>query len=196
MAGVTSYATTLTWRGEACATLADVLAPDLVCVFVGLNPSPVSVAAGHYMRGTLGRQFWAMLDHYGILRLPTDGRLPDEVLLENDFGFTDLAKCPSPRAHSLTREDIDEGREMLREKIASYRPKILCSVYKSTIERLMGKRYPHQYGPLPDRFGETMLFAAPFPYKPIEMRDRHFAELSRLIEEARRARRMFANAAV
>jgi TDG/mug DNA glycosylase family protein len=183
VAGVTSYTTTLTWRGEACETLADILAPNLVCVFVGLNPSPVSVAAGHYMRGTLGRQFWSMLDHYGILLSPGDGRLPDEVLLENGFGFTDLAKCPSPRAHSLTREDIDEGREQLREKVAKYRPRILCSVYKSTIERLMDKRYPHQYGLLPDRFGETMLFAAPFPYKPIEVRDRYFGELRALIQE-------------
>ncbi len=181
---MTSYATTLTWRGQSCETLADILAPDLVCVFVGLNPSPVSVTAGHYMRGTLGRQFWSMLDHYGILPLPTDGRLPDEVLLENGFGFTDLAKCPSPRAISLTREDVATGRETLREKVAKYRPRILCSVYKSTIEALMDKRYRRQYGLLPDRFGETMLFAAPFPYKPIEMRDRHFAELCALIEEA------------
>jgi TDG/mug DNA glycosylase family protein len=182
---VTTFRTTLTWRGKQCETLADILAPNLVCVFLGLNPSPVSVAAGHYMRGTLGRQFWTMLDHYGILALPTDGRLPDEVLLENGFGFTDLAKCPSPRAQSLTREDIDVGRDELRSKVTEYRPRILCSVYKSTIEQLMDKRYPHQYGLLPDRFGGTMLFAAPFPYKPVEMRDRYFAELRALIEEAR-----------
>jgi TDG/mug DNA glycosylase family protein len=187
VAGVTHFRTTLEWRGEACETLADILAPGLTCVFVGLNPSPVSVAAGHYMRGTLGRQFWAMLDRYGILRLPDDGRLPDEVLIENGFGFTDLAKCPSARAISLTREDIEAGREELREKVATYRPRILCSVYKSTIETLMGKRYPHQYGLLPDRFGGTMLFAAPFPYKPVEMRDRYFGELRAMIEEVRGA---------
>jgi TDG/mug DNA glycosylase family protein len=182
---VTNFRTTLEWRGEQCETLADILAPNLTCVFVGLNPSPVSVAAGHYMRGTLGRQFWAMLDHYGILPLPDDGRLPDELLLEHGFGFTDLAKCPSARAHSLTPEDIKVGREELRKKVAEYRPRILCSVYKSTIERLIGKKYPRQYGLLPDRFSETMLFAAPFPYKPIELRDRYFSELRALIEEAR-----------
>jgi TDG/mug DNA glycosylase family protein len=185
VAGVTHFRTTVTWHGESVETLADILAPGLVCVFVGLNPSPVSVAAGHYMRGTLGRQFWEMLDRHGILRLPNDGRLPDEVLLENGFGFTDLAKRPSPRATSLTREDIAIGREELREKVARYRPRILCSVYKSTIEELTGKRYPHQYGLLPDRFGKTLLFAAPFPYKPVQMRDRHFAELRELIEETR-----------
>lgn len=179
------YRHTETWRGQPCETLADILAPGLACVFVGLNPSPVSVAAGHYMRGTLGRQFWQMLDQYGILPLPADGRLPDEVLLENGFGFTDLAKCPTPRANALTREDIAEGCEALRRKVAEYRPAIICSVYKSTLEQLMAKRYPHMYGVLPDQFGDTLLFAAPFPYKPTEMRDRHFRELRELIEEAR-----------
>lgn len=179
------FRTALTWRGEPVETLADILAPGLVCVFVGLNPSPVSVARGHYMRGTLGRQFWTMLDRYGILPLPRDGRLPDEVLLENGLGFTDLAKRPSPRAVSLTRDDIETGSIELRGKIAKYRPRILCSVYKSTIEALTGRRYPHQYGLLPDRLGETLLFAAPFPYKPIEMRDRHFGELRALIEQVR-----------
>ena len=185
MAGVTSYRTTLTWRGQPCETLADILAPDLVCVFVGLNPSPVSVAAGHYMRGTLGKQFWRLLDVYGILPTSPNGRLPDEALLENGFGFTDLAKRPTPRANALTREDIDEGREQLRAKIAKHRPKILCSVYKSTIEQLIGKKCPRQYGLLPDRFGPTMLFAAPFPYRPAAQVTLHMRELKQLIDEPR-----------
>jgi hypothetical protein len=46
---MTSYRTTLTWRGTRCRTLADILAPNLACVFVGLNPSIVSVDKGHYL---------------------------------------------------------------------------------------------------------------------------------------------------
>lgn len=182
---MTHYHTTLTWRGRECETLADILAPDLVCVFVGLNPSLVSVAAGHYMRGTLGKQFWRLLDVYGILPTPGNGKLPDETLLDHGFGFTDLAKCPSPRANALTAGDIATGREILREKVARYRPKILCSVYKSTIEQLMAKKYPRQYGLLPDRFGETQLFAAPFPYRPAAQVALHMRELKALIDESR-----------
>ena len=182
---VTQYRTTDTWRGQPCETLADILAPDLVCVFVGLNPSPVSVAAGHYMRGTLGKQFWRLLDVYGILPTPPNGRLPDEALLENGFGFTDLAKRPTPRGNALTRADIEAGREILRTKVGRYRPKILCSVYKSTIEQLMDKKYTRQYGLLPDRFGNTQLFAAPFPYRPAAQVALHMGELKTLIDEAR-----------
>lgn len=190
---MTTYNIRDRWLGEEYDTLVDILAPELDCVFVGLNPSPVSVAAGHYMRGTLGRQFWRMLDKHGILALTEDGRLPDEVLLENGVGFTDLVKRPTPRAISLTREDIAHGREVLREKVATYRPRILCSVYKSTIEELMGVRYPHQYGLLPDRFGETLLFAAPFPYKPREMVAQVFGELRELLAEVRASRKVLAH---
>lgn len=182
---MTSYRTTEVWLRQPCETLADILAPDLVCVFVGLNPSPVSVAAGHYMRGTLGRQFWRLLDTYGILPAPANDRFPDEVLLDYGFGFTDLAKCPTPRANALTRADIEAGREILRAKVGRYGPKILCSVYKSTIEQLMDKKYPRQCGLLPDRFGETLLFAAPFPYRPALQVALHMGELKALIDEAR-----------
>jgi hypothetical protein len=34
--------------GEKAETLADLLRPGLRAVVVGINPSPVSVAAGHY----------------------------------------------------------------------------------------------------------------------------------------------------
>ena len=107
------------------------------------------------------------------------------MLLDHGFGFTDLAKCPTPRANALTRADIEAGREILRAKVGRYRPKILCSVYKSTIEQLMDKKYPRQFGLLPDRFGNTQLFAGPFPYRPAAQVAMHMRELKQLIDEAR-----------
>jgi TDG/mug DNA glycosylase family protein len=184
VAGVTSYRTTLTWRGQRCETLADILAPGLTCVFVGLNPSPVSVRAGHYLWGTLGRQFWGHLQQHGILPRTANGTFPDELLLASGFGITDLAKCPSPRANALTREDVAEGRDLLREKIERFRPKLVCSVYKGTLAALTGRKSV-PYGVLPETIGETRLFAAPFPYRPAEQVRAGFTELRSLIEEAR-----------
>jgi len=182
---VTNYRTTLEWRGQKCETLADILAPGLACVFVGLNPSPVSVAAGHYLQGTLGKQFWRLLDTYNILPRPLNGAFPDELLLANGFGFTDLAKCPSPRAHSLTKEDIEIGRAELCAKIGRYRPRIVCSVYRMTLDVLTGRVHKDQVGLLEETIGETLLFAAPFPYKRAEVVATHMASLKRLIDEAR-----------
>lgn len=182
-----NYRTTETWRGKKVETLADILAPGLTCVFVGLNPSPVSVAAGHYMQGTLGKQFWRLLGRHGVIPASSNGHYPDELLLDAGFGFTDLAKVPTPRATGLTREDIEVGRHLLREKIERYQPKLLCSVYRSSIEAATGRRYPKQYGLLPDTIGETKLFALPFPYRPAAEVDRYMNEFRKLIARLRRA---------
>lgn len=182
-----NYRTTETWRGERITTLADILAPDLVCIFVGLNPSPVSVEAGHYMQGTLGKQFWRLLQKHGILPPSTNGQFPDELLLDNGFGITDIAKRPTPRAAGLTREDLETGRAILQEKIERFQPGILCSVYRSSIETLMERKYTNQFGLLPDTVGETRLFALPFPYRPTAQVTEHFTAFRKLIEETRHA---------
>ena len=88
---MTSYRVTDTWLGQTCETLADILEPGLVCVFVGLNPSVVSVQKGHYLQGVLGQQFWRLLITYGILPEPKKGAFVDDTLLANEFGITDVA---------------------------------------------------------------------------------------------------------
>jgi TDG/mug DNA glycosylase family protein len=188
VASVTIFRTTETWRGEECETLADILEPGLTCVFVGLNPSNVSVEKGHYLQGTLGRQFWALLHSFGILPKPENGTFADEILLENGFGITDLAKCPSPRANSLTKDDIETGRAILRAKIERFQPKIVCSVYKTTLEVITGRKYPKKYGLLDATIGDTKLFAAPFPYRSREEVGEYFPHLKQLIDEARNDR--------
>ena len=47
----------LTIDGRAVETLADLPPERGGLLFVGLNPSPVSVTAGHYHQGTLGKRF-------------------------------------------------------------------------------------------------------------------------------------------
>jgi TDG/mug DNA glycosylase family protein len=182
---MTSYRATDTWLGQECETLADILEPGLVCVFVGLNPSVVSVEKGHYLQGTLGRQFWRLLITHGILPEPKSGAFPDETLFANGFGITDLAKRPSPRAYALTREDFEAGRAILRDKIDRFQPKIVCSVYRKSLEVLTGRKYTKRFGLLGDRIGETLLFAAPFPYRPAEQVREYLPQLREVIVEAR-----------
>lgn len=44
------------WMGAEYLTLRDVLPESPRAVVVGLNPSPVSVAAGHYYQGQVGQR--------------------------------------------------------------------------------------------------------------------------------------------
>ena len=53
--------------GSAIETLADLPPLRDRLLFVGLNPSPVSVEAGHYFQGRLGQLFWRRLIAADIL---------------------------------------------------------------------------------------------------------------------------------
>ena len=59
--GPGSHRTTIVIDGVPTETLADLPPLRGKLLFVGLNPSPVSVAAGHYFQGRLGRTFWKRL---------------------------------------------------------------------------------------------------------------------------------------
>ena len=54
------------WMGEEVVTLAGLLRHGLQAVVVGINPSPVSVAAGHYNHGKSGQRFFAYLTRAGF----------------------------------------------------------------------------------------------------------------------------------
>ena len=92
-------------NGVMAETLPEYLRPGLRAVFVGLNPSPVSVAAGHYYQGTLGRRFWGRVRNHGLIPWDRVGA-EDRYAFEIGFGFTDLVRRPTARATGLCREEI------------------------------------------------------------------------------------------
>jgi TDG/mug DNA glycosylase family protein len=170
------------WRGIEIPTLRDIIPEAPVVLFVGLNPSPISVAAGHYHQGRLGKRFWAMLEAFGILPQPPADAFHDDLLEERGFGITDLAKLPTSRATGLSREDVDLGREILLEKILRLRPRIVCSVYKSVLQTLLGHKLPG-FGLMHETIGGSRLFALPFPYRPREQVDKHMTEFAAIVAE-------------
>src|SRR3989442_8637508 len=83
--------------GQRTETLADLPPARGRLLFVGLNPSPVSVAAGHYHQGQLGRTFWRRLMEARILDVDTVLEGADDALIGLGHGITDLIKRPTPR---------------------------------------------------------------------------------------------------
>ncbi len=187
MASVSAYRTLIRWRDSDVETLADIVGEGLDVLFVGLNPSPVSVAKGHYHQGRLGQQFWKLLVHHGILPRPGPGQFHDQLLLANRFGITDIVKVPSPRADSLRPEDIAYGRQLLLEKIRRFGPKIVCSVYKAAMGNLLDTSLKNQWGLLKPRIEQSLVFILPFPYRPADELDVHMRGLQTLINQVRDA---------
>src|SRR5258706_15405434 len=74
------HRTTITVDGVAVETLADLPPLRDRILFVGLNPSPVSVEAGHYFQGRLGQLFWRRLITAEILPADTEIASPGGTL--------------------------------------------------------------------------------------------------------------------
>ncbi len=178
------HRTVLLWRGRRIETLADIVDVNLRILFVGLNPSPISVARGHYHQGRLGQGFWRLLVEHGVLPAPDPGRFHDDLLLRYRMGITDLVKVPSRRANSLDPADVSEGRTILRRKIAELRPQIVCSVYKRALEELGEIRLTNRWGLVGETLGDSRLFVLPFPYRSHALGRAHMGQLRKLLRQA------------
>jgi double-stranded uracil-DNA glycosylase len=155
-------------------TLPDLMAEGMRLVFVGINPSVISVENGHYFWRKTNR-FWpafsasrlsgAARRGLGVERL---GPEHDRALLEYGIGFTDVVKKPSSNASAVTPADYREWAPRLRERLERYRPAVAC------FHGLMGFRPFLRHGlALPDAsaelgprdvtIGPTRVFVVPNP---------------------------------
>jgi double-stranded uracil-DNA glycosylase len=160
------------------ATLPDLLAPGLDVVFVGINPSPYSVARGHYFARKTNR-FWTALSRSRLgeparraLGVAALGPEHDAALLAFGIGFTDLVKRPTSRAADLTPADFRTGAPGLRERLAPCRPRVACfqglTSYRPFRRHALGlpdapPHRPPSLGPQPETLGPTRLFVVPSP---------------------------------
>jgi TDG/mug DNA glycosylase family protein len=122
-------------EGSEVETLVELLRPGLRFIVVGLNPSPVSVKAGHYYQGRLGQQFFRRLQHSGIVGPLPVGR-EDEVAFEYGVGFADLVRRPTPRgSKGLTRIEVDQAVPDLLNRLGQTGDKPpLLFVFRSAFE--------------------------------------------------------------
>lgn len=99
----------------------DVIAPGLQVVFCGINPGLYTAAVGYHF-GRPGNRFWKALYQSGL----TDRLLEpceQQKLLAYGYGITNLVARASLSAADLTRNELRNGAECLRQKIAHYQPR-------------------------------------------------------------------------
>ena len=154
--------------GRSVETLADLPPLRDGMLFVGLNPSPVSVEAGHYHQGRLGRMFWRRLMLAGILPAGTAIETADDALVAAGHGITDLLKVPSPRDEASDRE-LNAGVGPLWQKIALWRPAAVVFVYKRAATACAGRSIEATWGQLDGvALAGRPCFLMPGPYAPVE----------------------------
>ncbi|GIM46735.1 mismatch-specific DNA-glycosylase [Collibacillus ludicampi] len=116
----------------------DHIREDLDVLFVGFNPSIRSGETGHHYANPNNR-FWTILYEAGLTprkyRPEEDGQL-----LALGYGFTNIVARPTRTAAEISREEYRQGRIILREKIARFRPLVVCFVGKGVYEQYSGRR--------------------------------------------------------
>jgi TDG/mug DNA glycosylase family protein len=157
--------------GAEVTTLADLPPLRDRLLFVGLNPSPVSVEAGHYHQGRLGRTFWRRLMVAGILPPASQVETADDALVAAGHGITDLHKAPSAR-DIATDAVLTAGVGPLWQKIALWRPAAVVFIYKRAASIAAGRPLPESWGQLAGvALGGRPCFLMPGPYATVEQVD-------------------------
>jgi TDG/mug DNA glycosylase family protein len=155
-------------------TLPDYLAPGLRLVFVGINPSILSVQQGRYFWRKTNR-FWPALSQSRLSQgvrsgLGRDelGPEDDERLLEFGIGFTDVVKVPSANAAHVSPALFAEWAPRLNARIERFQPAV------AAFQGVTGYRAFERYalgvaksvavvGPQDAVIGQTRLFVVPNP---------------------------------
>jgi double-stranded uracil-DNA glycosylase len=167
------------WMGKRMETLEDLLREDLRAVCVGINPSPVSVDAGHYYQGRLGQRFYGRLRDAGLLADSFIEGLEDDSLFDVGVGFTDIVKRPTKRASALLPQEFEHGRSLLEQKLQTYKPRLIIFTFKKTAEVLLGSF--SGAGLRPAALEGIDAFVMPGPYAPKTETAPLLAQLAQLI---------------
>ncbi|KAH6679007.1 uracil-DNA glycosylase-like protein [Halenospora varia] len=120
--------------------LVDILEPDLICVFVGLNPGIQTARSGHAYAHP-SNLFWKLLHSSGCTtrrcRPEEDGDLPRLFQLGN----TNIVARPTRNGAELSKAEMDASVHILEDKIRRYSPEAVCIVGKSIWESIWRVRH-------------------------------------------------------
>jgi TDG/mug DNA glycosylase family protein len=175
------HLTTVEIDGAPVETLADLPPMRDRLLFVGLNPSPVSVTAGHYHQGRLGQTFWRRLMTAGVIPPATAIESADDALMAAGHGITDLLKIPTARDEA-SDADLTAGVGPLWQKIAIWRPAAIVFIYKRAANSCAGRQLTESWGHLPGMaMAGRPCVLMPGPYAPVEQVDEGLNFLRNLV---------------
>jgi mismatch-specific thymine-DNA glycosylase len=121
--------------------LTDTITPNLLCLFVGLNPGIQTATLGHpYAHPS--NHFWRLLHSSGLT--PHRQLAPAEYVIlpkEYDLGNTNIVDRATRNGAELSKEEMVAGARILDEKIRKWQPEVVCFVGKSIWEAVWKWKY-------------------------------------------------------
>lgn len=134
------------WPGRcgACGTpveehpVADVAAPGLRVLLVGINPGVATARARRHFANPRNA-FWGALHEAGLTPRRVDPA-EQEALLALGMGITNSVTRATPGSADVTPEDVARGRERLARLVRELRPAWLAFVGKEAYRMATGRR--------------------------------------------------------
>lgn len=120
--------------------LPDAIAPNLLVLFVGLNPGIQTARSGHAYAHP-SNLFWKLLFSSGVtprLCTPQEDRSMPELF---SLGLTNIVERPSRNGAELSKQEMDDGVAVLEDKARTWRPESVCIVGKSIWESIWRVRH-------------------------------------------------------
>jgi TDG/mug DNA glycosylase family protein len=141
-------------------SLPDILAHDLVVVFIGINPSPMAAATGHRFAGPSNR-FWRVLHlaNFSPVLLRAD---QDQLLPQYGCGLISAISRPTTRANELSRTELAAAGDTLHAKIETHRPKWIAFLGKGAYSAIVARR-DVAWGLQGKTFGVARVWVLPDP---------------------------------
>lgn len=140
---------------EAASDVPDVLAPNLRCVFCGINPGRRSAAA-HAHFANARNDFWRLLHEAGFT--PRQYAPAEQFdLLDFGYGLTNAAARTTPGSAELRRGDFDRHR--LERIVERYVPRVVAFIGKEAYRGTFGERA--ELGPQLRAIGSAGIFVCP-----------------------------------
>jgi double-stranded uracil-DNA glycosylase len=106
--------------------ISDLIAKDLIVLFAGINPGLYTAAIGKHF-GRPGNRFWPAL-HDGGFTPRLFSPFEESLLLDLNFGITNIVERATARADELTDDELRAGGRRLQAKVRRWRPTVVAFV--------------------------------------------------------------------
>jgi double-stranded uracil-DNA glycosylase len=141
--------------------LRDILVPEPLCLFVGINPSIRSAEAGHHFASP-GNPFWKLMFAAKLVPVALSAE-QDGRLTEFGLALTNLCQRATRSAAELSRDEMDRGKLRLARTIKRIRPRTVAFVGLSIYQHYFGKSASPGAGAKLELIADARVFVLPNP---------------------------------
>jgi double-stranded uracil-DNA glycosylase len=138
----------------------DLIANDLIVLFVGINPGLYTAAIGRHF-GRPGNRFWPAL-YAGGFTPRLFSPFESSLLLDLNLGITNVVGRATARADELTDNEIRASGKRLETKVRRWRPTVVAFLGIGPYRIISGIKQAG-VGLQTDRFGGSHTWVLPNP---------------------------------